>query len=197
MRRKTASRFTLSIVCLPVLLLAAAPVSKTVNIITAPNHHSRISYGVQKLTVALKRAGYTITANSPAKTIYVGTLGDQVISKVIANKHIPLPKIPGKEGFIISYSNNAILVAGPDNSGALYGCMELADRITTLKSLPVKFSYTDKPEMVLRGACVGVQKPALLPGRGTYEYPYTPENFPWFYNKAFGRATWIRWPKTG
>ena len=23
-----------------------------------------------------------------------------------------------------------------------------------------------------------------LPGRGVYEYPYTPENFPWFYDKA-------------
>jgi hypothetical protein len=43
--------------------------------------------------------------------------------------------------------------------------------------------------MVLRGACVGVQKPILLPGRGTYEYPYTPENFPWFYNKVL----WLRY----
>jgi hypothetical protein len=29
----------------------------------------------------------------------------------------------------------------------------------------------------------------LLPGRGTYEYPYTPQNFPWFYDKAL----WIRY----
>jgi hypothetical protein len=39
------------------------------------------------------------------------------------------------------------------------------------------------PEMVLRGTCIGVQKPDYLPGRTVYEYPYTPENFPWFYDK--------------
>jgi hypothetical protein len=38
--------------------------------------------------------------------------------------------------------------------------------------------------MVLRGACIGLEKPTLLPGRGPYEYPYTPENFPWFYDKG-------------
>ncbi|MEO6000094.1 MAG: glycosyl hydrolase family 28 protein [Chitinophagaceae bacterium] len=37
--------------------------------------------------------------------------------------------------------------------------------------------------MVLRGSCIGVQKPVYLPGRGVYEYPYTPQTFPWFYDK--------------
>lgn len=37
--------------------------------------------------------------------------------------------------------------------------------------------------MVLRGACIGMQKPVYLPGRDVYEYPYTPETFPWFYDK--------------
>ena len=33
----------------------------------------------------------------------------------------------------------------------------------------------DGPEMVLRGAYVGLQKMTYLPGYGVYEYPYTPE----------------------
>src|SRR5690606_20268860 len=33
------------------------------------------------------------------------------------------------------------------------------------------------------------QKPTLLPGRGTYEYPYTPETFPWLYDKDL----WIKY----
>lgn len=45
------------------------------------------------------------------------------------------------------------------------------------------------PEMVLRGACIGLQKPYYLPGRTVYEYPYTPETFPWFYDKAL----WIEY----
>jgi hypothetical protein len=44
-------------------------------------------------------------------------------------------------------------------------------------------------EMVLRGACIGMQKPYYLPGRTVYEYPYTPETFPWFYDKAL----WIEY----
>lgn len=43
--------------------------------------------------------------------------------------------------------------------------------------------------MVLRGACVGLQKTVYLPGHQVYEYPYTPENFPWFYDKE----QWIQY----
>lgn len=38
--------------------------------------------------------------------------------------------------------------------------------------------------MTLRGACVALQKTYILPGRKVYEYPYTPDLFPWFYDKA-------------
>jgi hypothetical protein len=41
--------------------------------------------------------------------------------------------------------------------------------------------------MTLRGTCVGMQKTYILPGRKVYEYPYTPELFPWFYDKALWR----------
>ncbi len=50
-------------------------------------------------------------------------------------------------------------------------------------------TITEAPEMVLRGACVGLQKTVYLPGHRVYEYPYTPENFPWFYDKAL----WIKY----
>jgi hypothetical protein len=43
--------------------------------------------------------------------------------------------------------------------------------------------------MVLRGTCIGLQKPYYLPGRTVYEYPYTPETFPWFYDKSL----WIEY----
>ena len=37
--------------------------------------------------------------------------------------------------------------------------------------------------MKLRGTCIGMQKTFILPGRKVYEYPCTPELFPWFYDK--------------
>ncbi|HEX8023831.1 MAG TPA: hypothetical protein VF500_28040, partial [Mucilaginibacter sp.] len=173
--------------------LHAQKPSKKITIITLPKHHARISYGVQKLTIALQRAGYSVTEQSykgvlpSGNAIVVGLLADAPVKKLAgaANNR------PGKEGFIISDNGlkNKLLIAGADNSGALYGCLELADRISLNKKLPVNINLHDQPEMVLRGTCIGVQKPALLPGRGTYEYPYTPQNFPWFYDKAL----WIRY----
>ncbi|TAL03578.1 MAG: hypothetical protein EPO07_05960 [Verrucomicrobia bacterium] len=47
--------------------------------------------------------------------------------------------------------------------------------------------FSDKPAMTLRGTCVGMQKTYILPGRKVYEYPYTPELFPWFYDKTLWR----------
>jgi len=94
-----------------------------------------------------------------------------------------------KEGFSIIQKGNVIRVVGTDASGVLYGCMELAARIRRSGWPSSGLRVADHPEMVLRGSCIGVQKPTLLPGRGPYEYPYTPENFPWFYDKAL----WIKY----
>jgi hypothetical protein len=98
--------------------------------------------------------------------------------------NIPGNYVPGKEGYIISQAkNNRILIGGADPSGLLYGCLELAERVNKSGKLPGDTLIMDQPEMVLRGACIGLQKPYYLPGRHVYEYPYTPETFPWFYDK--------------
>src|SRR5439155_12196277 len=69
--------------------------------------------------------------------------------------------------------------------GTLYGCLELARRVREAKQLPADLHFTDAPAFVLRGTCIGMQKPYILPGRKVYEYPYTPELFPFFYDKSF------------
>ena len=94
-----------------------------------------------------------------------------------------------KEGFTIETQNNRTTITGNDETGILYGCLAFADELKTAKKFPLTFSLTDAPEMVLRGACIGVQKPYYLPGRNVYEYPYTPETFPWFYDKKL----WIQY----
>lgn len=93
-----------------------------------------------------------------------------------------------KEGFRLEENDNQISVTGADASGVLYGCLELAERIATEGALPKHLNFTDAPKMVLRGQCIGLQKPFYLPGRNVYEYPYTPETFPWFYDKQL----WIK-----
>ena len=91
-----------------------------------------------------------------------------------------------KEAFVIDVKGNTARVTGADASGALYGCLTLADEVKA-HGWPRSFHLADHPRMVLRGACIGLQKPTLLPGRGPYEYPYTPQNFPWFYDKSLWR----------
>lgn len=88
-----------------------------------------------------------------------------------------------KEGFTITTANNKTTIEGSDETGLLYGCMEFAAQLKKLKAYPKTLNITDAPEMVLRGQCIGLQKSTYLPGRNVYEYPYTPETFPWFYDK--------------
>ena len=56
-------------------------------------------------------------------------------------------------------------------------------------TIDIQEPITEAPEMLMRGACVGLQKTVYLPGHKVYEYPYTPENFPWFYDKEL----WIKY----
>ncbi|MEN0052803.1 MAG: hypothetical protein AAGC65_04005 [Mucilaginibacter sp.] len=167
---------------------------KQITIVLPVKHHVRLDYGAQKLKEALQFAGYTVNIQRGGKLVagnmvYAGLLQDANTKAILTKLSLATGKNPGKEGFIIRSAGKVTVIAGADNSGALYGCLELADRIKKAKSLPANISITDQPEMVLRGTCIGVQKPALLPGRGTYEYPYTPENFPWFYDKTL----WLRY----
>ena len=93
----------------------------------------------------------------------------------------------GREEFVIESKNDVTLIVGGDDSGTLYGCLELADRIKKTGALPENLHFKDKPSMILRCTCIGMQKTRLLPGCKVYEYPYTPENFPFFYDKELWR----------
>lgn len=94
-----------------------------------------------------------------------------------------------KESFRIDGNAQRISISGNDATGVLYGCLALADTLKYRKQFPVRMAVQDAPEMVLRGACIGIQKPYYLPGRNVYEYPYTPEVFPWLYDKQL----WIQY----
>ncbi|WEK17724.1 MAG: hypothetical protein P0Y49_13050 [Candidatus Pedobacter colombiensis] len=155
--------------------------------------NSRVKFGADRLVKSLSLIGYDVKIVQSDKVpkgselIVIGTKGDKLLTGLSTTNS---GKQPGKEGFSISYTKDKnLVVEGTDHSGALYGCMELADEIKTKGKLPEDISLIDQPEMVLRGTCIGLQKPEYLPGRDVYEYPYTPETFPWFYDKAL----WIQY----
>jgi hypothetical protein len=82
------------------------------------------------------------------------------------------------EGFHIAIKRNRITITGFDAAGALYGCLDLAQRIQSTGRLPEALEVSDRPSMNLRGTCI------LLMKLGTYNYPITPEEFPFFYDKT-------------
>ncbi|CAH0138191.1 MULTISPECIES: hypothetical protein [unclassified Pedobacter] len=173
---------------------AAERVQKTIVIST--ENHVRVRFGAEKLSKALVKLNYSTKIEqkdrlaSNNNVIAIGVFSDKLfvnnLPAAIKNK-ISTTK---KEGFHIYTGKNGVLyVIGNDASGALYGCIELADQIKSSGKLPTQLALSDQPEMVLRGTCIGLQKPDYLPGHDVYEYPYTPETFPWLYDKTL----WIKY----
>jgi hypothetical protein len=135
-----------------------------------PKAAPRVQYGVERLRDALRAV-----PDVAGRRIVVGTGGGNTA--------------PGREGFVISTTEGGMItVAGGDASGTLYGCLELARHVRESGTLPKKIDVSDAPAFVLRGPCIGMQKTYILPGRKVYEYPYTPELFPFFYDKEQWRA---------
>ncbi|MEZ2445773.1 hypothetical protein AB6805_28860 [Chitinophaga sp. RCC_12] len=180
---------------LPLYVSGQAGRNKSIWLVTGPHPAARVQYGMEQLSKALQAVGYNVQTttqrNLPtgASTIVIGTLSDTLTQTAIRRFKFSGNNIPGKEGFVITTGKQHALIAGADNSGTLYGCLEMAGRIRTAGALPTGLNITDQPEMVLRGTCIGIQKTTYLPGRNVYEYPYTPQEFPWFYDKAL----WIQY----
>lgn len=149
--------------------------AQKVSITTEKNASNREAFAAEYLQKKLTNLGYAI----------VDKKGEYRISLSQAKDTTGLKK----EGFTISSKGKKINVVGNDGTGVIYACNEIADRARRTGSLNLPAEIKDAPEMVLRGSCVGLQKTTYLPGHGVYEYPYTPENFPWFYDKA----QWIKY----
>ena len=142
------------------------------HIVTDKNASHREQYAKEYLTKKLTALGCEVTQKKGIGITLVNTANGAA------------------EGYSISKDKKGILVAGNDAAGVIYGCVELADRICLAGGLSQYVAtqsqrpITEAPDMVMRGTCIGLQKTVYLPGHAVYEYPYTPENFPWFYDKA-------------
>ena len=188
MTRKSFSWIAVAALALLAVCVARA---KTISIVIASNAAPRVEFGAEKLVEALKAVkldasvvrvdakdlSAVMSAQAPEKPggrkIYVSRLRTGWERESFALK----PMMVGK--------NQSVMAN--DDSGVLYGCLELAKRIRAAGKLPDDLDVYDGPTMKLRGTCVGMQKTYILPGRKVYEYPYTPELFPWFYDKVLWR----------
>jgi hypothetical protein len=153
----------------------------------------RVQYGASRLTQAIDSVGLQASIssqdNQPTSRIIVGNIHSPSIQALASSKRLEFePASLKPEGFLIASMpgpGGQIAVVGADDSGELYGCLELAQRIQNAKQLPASIHFVDAPAFKLRGPCIGMQKTYILPGHHVYEYPYTPELFPFFYDKQF------------
>jgi hypothetical protein len=169
--------------------------AKTISIVIPTNAAPRVVFGAEKIVEALKAV----------KLEAAVVKAEPKVGRKIWLNAVRHPEI-GREGFLVYTPRGALLnpddsrktpdvfisqdvfISGADDSGLLYGSLELARRIQELGKLADdQKTFGGKPAMTLRGTCVGMQKTYILPGRKVYEYPYTPELFPWFYDKELWR----------
>jgi len=158
--------------------LFAVTASASPRVVSDPAATARERYGIARLEAALRAApenGRVVVAvrSSPLLAAY----GD-------------LPQFaPGLlEAFRLKREPDAWIVAGSDASGVLYGCLKLA-RMAASGHLPASLDRLEQPAMKLRGTCIGMQKTEVTYDGAEYDYPYTPENFPFFYD----RGRWQRY----
>ena len=121
------------------------------------NDDPRIAWGIAQASAALEQAGLGASQLD--------------VSVIPASTEKP-------EGYRLTVAGGKARVEGFDAAGALYGCLELGRRVRDLGRLPDSLDLTDGPRLSMRGTCI------LLMKLGTYDYPVTPEEFPFFYDKA-------------
>lgn len=153
---------------------------------------------ITSITLALTGCGSTttkvVTEQSLPQTQYAASLVERYIPSIGKGYKINIGLAADttgleKEGFTIKRKGKKITITGNDASGAIYGTNRMLEYFTQYGNLEMPEIIVDSPEMKIRGACVGLQKTVYLPGHKVYEYPYTPENFPWFYDKEL----WIKY----
>jgi hypothetical protein len=160
------------------IVLAAARFSFGDSISISLDDHAapRVVYGADRLRSALEGAGIRDAS------VVVGRADSERVRKIVDAGELK------PEGFLLkSVPDGSLAIVGADDSGELYGCLELARRVKEAGKLPLDLNFADAPAFRLRGPCIGMQKTYILPGRKVYEYPYTPELFPFFYDKGFWR----------
>jgi hypothetical protein len=158
------------------VLLCASLQAAPVQVVTAKGASARELYGAEKLRDAL----------AELKTVPNGARVVAGVRSAPALSRFDLPEFwpQAQEAFLIRQIGKTWIVTGSDASGVLYGELELADRIRAAKALPDGIDDMEHPALKLRGTCIGMQKQEITYEDAEYDYPYTPQNFPFFYDKG-------------
>lgn len=155
--------------------------------ITVPKNNPQAQYAASRLT-SLEGKGYNFKfVIADSKSPSIGNPKEQESKRILDGIDSKQPYLAA-EAFVLKRKGKTISIIS-SGAGWIYGANRLLEYYRDNGTLDFPETIVDKPEMVLRGACLGIQKTEYLPGRKVYEYPYTKESFPWFYDKAL----WIEY----
>jgi hypothetical protein len=162
--------------CLPLLLLVmfcgTAAAARTVAVTVPAGAAPRVQYGAERLRAALDGARYA------------GRKGEAVALQRATAGAIP------EQGYRLRrVSRTRTVIESADDSGLLYGALDLAALVAKNHGIPNALEVSDAPKFRLRGPCIGMQKTEITYDGAQYDYRYTPEDFPFFYD----RAAWTRY----
>lgn len=176
--RRWADRFT-SCLCAALCALAvcASSYAAPVRLITSKAATPRELYGADKLRAALAEL-----PSAPEGARVLAAVRSAPELKRFNDLEEFWPQ--AEEAFLIKQIGKTWIVTGSDPSGVLYGELELAERVRAAKTLPAGIDDMEHPALKLRGTCIGMQKQEITYEGAEYDYPYTPQNFPFFYDKV-------------
>lgn len=167
--------------CVALLAACAGLRAATVPVVTAKHASARELWGAEQLRTAL-----AMMKQAPAGARVITGLRS---SAVMERMDLPEFWPQAEEAFLIQQVGKTWVVAGSDAAGVLYGDLELADRVRAGGALPEGIHDMEHPALKLRGTCIGMQKQEITYEGAEYDYLYTPENFPFFYDKA----AWLKY----
>ncbi|MEB2363157.1 MAG: hypothetical protein OZ929_17610, partial [Bryobacterales bacterium] len=178
-----------------VLLAAAfasgAETARPIRVVVPKDAAPRVEFGVARLMNALRSVGYDpvrAAARDGGPAIVIGNpKKDPALARLVRTAS---PAFLNPEGFVMAGLGGGVTAVGATgDTGLLYGCLELEARVRAARSVPPRLAVSDAPSFSLRGPAIGMQRPEITHDGVQYDYLYTPENFPFFYD----RAHWTRY----
>ena len=145
------------------------------------NNNPHIMFGQRYLEETMKQHGYDMNRFS---FIYYNEHFDEQTAGLLREGQVK------EQGFIIKKTGPCFEINASSSVGILYALIEIADRISDgdkeITNTESNLEIIDAPYMKYRGYCLGLQKPvAYYEDHKSYDWPITPDNFPWFYDRKF------------
>lgn len=141
MRKSSGLGYAIFIVLLTTYFL---PVNANAQIIVAYDHNNQpVSFGVRSIEEELNKSGLQVRKIK----LDEGMNSANIVVQVLAAKDISVLK---PEGYVIDYKNKALFVTANDETGAMYGALDVAEQMSMGKTWQTIIQKNISPHFTVR-----------------------------------------------